>query len=217
MTKLSLILGNKNYSSWSMRAWLCMKRTGAEFDEVSLNLAAPDILEQKARYTPAGRVPVLKHGDLAVWDSLAIAEYLTECFPSAGLWPAASRQRAWARSLACEMHSGFTALREKMPMNIRGNYPDRVPDDDVKRDILRIRHAWLDCREAHQQAGAFLFGSFTIADAFFAPVVSRFRTYGVDLDDVCKAYANAIWHHPDVEAWVEAARAESWVMPQYEF
>lgn len=216
MAKLALVIGNKNYSSWSMRAWLCMKQTGAVFDEVSLNLAAPDILEQKARHTPAGRVPVLQHGDLAVWDSLAIAEYLAEGFPNAGLWPTDPRQRAWARSLACEMHSGFPALREQMPMNIRASYPDRVPDDAVEQDIRRIQSAWRDCRTAHEGEGPFLFGAFTVADAFFAPVVTRFRTYAVDMDDLCQGYADAVWQHPHVQAWVAGARAETWVIPKYE-
>ncbi|MHC4512681.1 MAG: glutathione S-transferase family protein [Planctomycetota bacterium] len=217
MTDFTLILGNKNYSSWSMRAWLCMKRTGAAFDEVVLDLAAQDILAQKAQHTPAGRVPVLKHGDLTIWDSLAIAEYLAEIFPAAGLWPADSRRRAWARSLTSEMHAGFAALREQMPMNIRASYPDRVPDDAVKHDIRRIQTAWGDCRAAHGEDGPFLFGSFTIADAFFAPVVTRFRTYAVDMDATCRSYADAVWQHQDVQAWAAAARAESWTIPEYEF
>jgi glutathione S-transferase len=217
MANLTLVLGNKNYSSWSMRAWLCMKQTGTTFDEVYLNLGAPDILEQKARHTPAGRVPVLKHGDLTIWDSLAIAEYLHEGFPNAGLWPSETRQRAWARAVTAEMHSGFAALRQQMPMNIRSSYPDRVPDDNVLVDIQRIQDAWRDCRAVQDEAGPFLFGSFTIADAFFAPVVTRFRTYGVDMDDACQAYADAVWNHAHVQEWAEGAQAEKWVMPQYEF
>ncbi len=217
MTDFTLVLANRNYSSWSMRAWLCMKQTGTSFQEVTLNLGAPDILEQKAQHTPAGRVPVLKHGDLVIWDSLAIAEYLAEGFQSAGLWPVDARRRAWARSLTNEMHSGFAPLREQMPMNIRSSYPDRVPDDAVKHDIGRIQTAWRDCRRAHGQDGPFLFGSFTIADAFFAPVVSRFKTYAVDMDDTCGAYADAVWQHPDVQTWAVGATEESWVMPQYEF
>jgi len=216
-TNLTLVLGNKNYSSWSMRAWLCMKQTGAVFDEVFVNLGATDILEQKAQHTPAGRVPVLKHGDLTVWDSLAIAEYLAEGFPNAGLWPADTRQRAWARAVTNEMHSGFAALREQMPMNIRSSFPDRVPDDAVTHDIRRIHAAWRDCRAAHEKDGPFLFGSFTVADAFFAPVVTRFRTYAVDMDATCQAYADAVWQHADVQEWAAGAREESWVMPGYEF
>jgi glutathione S-transferase len=192
MADLTLIIGNKNYSSWSLRPWLAAKAAGIPFKEVVITLDRPDTKELIARYSPSGRVPVLRHGDLTVWDSLAISEYLAETFPEAKLWPADPTQRARARAVSAEMHSGFTALRNAMPMNIRERRAV-TPTADVQADIDRVCQIWRECRgQVARGAGPFLFGTFSIADAMYAPVATRFRTYGVKTDEVCTAYQEAL-------------------------
>lgn len=212
MADFTLVIGNRNYSSWSLRAWLAMKRTGADFDEVVIPLDQPDSPSAIRVHSPAGRVPVLRHGALTVWDSLAIAEYLAERFPAAGLWPADAEARAWARSVSAEMHAGFPALREQLPMDLRARLTGGEISPDVTADIVRIDAIWTDCRRLHGDGGPFLFGRFTIADAFFAPVVGRFRTYGIELAGEAAAYADAIWQWPDMQAWLDAANDEPWTI-----
>jgi len=211
-----VVIGNKNYSSWSLRGWLAVRATGQPFDEVLLPLDSREYAEQIGRWSPSGRVPALRHGEVTVWDSLAICEYLAETYPEAGLWPADSSARAVARSAAAEMHSGFQALRTNMPMNIRADRPGQGMAPGVKEDIARIRAIWGDCRTRYGTGGAFLFGSYGAADIMFAPVVMRFRTYGVTLDGDEVAYAQAMWDHPHVQEWVAAARIEPYKMPKYE-
>lgn len=212
----TLVIGNYNYSSWSLRAWLVLKRSGLAFDTVRVVLDQPDTARNIARYTPAGRVPVLIHDDLHVWDSLAICEYLAEQAPQAGLWPADPRARALARSVSAEMHAGFEALRMAMPMNCRAR-ARRVPETPaLALDIDRVLEVWRDCRARWGAHGPWLFGHFSIADAMYAPVVSRFRTYGVDADDIARAYGELWFGDGDFRQWLELAGAEPEVLPDEE-
>jgi len=212
---LEIVIGNKNYSSWSMRAWLAVELTGAPYREVLVPLDQPETAERIRAFSPAGRVPVLRDGDLAVWDSLAISEYLAERFPEAGLWPGDRAARAEARSVSAEMHSGFQALRSALPMNIRLHRPVALPPPDVRADIARIREIWRGLRRRAQD-GEYLFGRFGIADAMFAPVVARCRTYGVTLDGPEGAYAEAVWRHPAVAKWTAGALEERSSIPKYD-
>jgi glutathione S-transferase len=206
----TLIIGNRNYSSWSLRAWLVMKLTGAAFDEVVIPLDQPETHRAILAHSAAGRVPVLRHGDVTVWDSLAIAEYLAELFPGAGLWPAAPAVRAEARAVTAEMHSGFSAMRGALPMDLRAIQPVDKVSAAVRDDIERISKIWTNCRRRYEGNEPFLFGRFGIADAFYAPVVGRFRTYGIELSGEAAAYADAVWHWPDMQAWLDKANDETW-------
>ena len=207
---LTLVIGNRNYSSWSLRPWLAMKQAGLAFEEVRIVLRGPDTKERILRHSPSGRVPCLLDGTLAVWDSLAICEYVNEQYGDGCLWPADVGRRARARSVAAEMHSGFTALRTHMSMDIRGRYPERgaaaLARADVAADVDRIRSIWTDCLAA--SGGPFLFGGFSIADAFYAPVVTRFNTYAVALAAPLKAYSDAVFALPAMQQWVAASAAE---------
>jgi glutathione S-transferase len=213
---LKLVLGNKNYSSWSMRPWLALRHAGIPFEEEVIPLAQPDTAERLARISPSGRVPVLIDGDLAVWDSLAICEYAAERHPDARLWPAAPRARAVARAVAAEMHSGFMALRNGFPVNVRASYPGSPRTPEIQQDIDRIVHIWSDCRARFGQGGPFLFGEFSVADAFYAPVVSRFRTYGVPLEGEPARWAEAVWNVPAMQEWASAAANEPWRAERYD-
>jgi glutathione S-transferase len=216
MSDLTIFLGYKNYSSWSLRAWLALEHCGVPYDERTLDPAGVRPDDPVRRKSPSGRVPYLRHGDVWVWDSLAICEYLAETFPQARLWPEDVAARAFARSACAEMHSGFQALRNCMPMNIRRSAPGKGRAPGVEQDIARITTLWGDTRARFSRGGDLLFGRFTIADAFFAPVVTRFRTYGVDLDAPCRAYADAVWALPSMQRWADAARRETVVQPQYD-
>jgi glutathione S-transferase len=217
MAELTIVVGNKNYSSWSMRAWLALKATGAEFDEVVIPLDEAATKAEILKHSPSGRVPALKRGSLVVWDSLAICEYLAEAFPEAKLWPADEAARAVARSVSAEMHSGFSALRSHWPMNVRSSFPNRGVTPEVHADILRIQAIWKDCRRRFGAGGPFLFGTFGNADCMYAPVVSRFRTYKAELEEESKAYVDAVWAHPIVQEWATAAENEPWINEKYEF
>jgi glutathione S-transferase len=208
MSELTLAVGSKNYSSWSLRAYLALAHTGQPFREVLIALDEPDTAANIARYSPSGRVPVLHHGGLVIWDSLAICEYLAEAFPQARLWPEAREARAVARAAAAEMHGGFTHLRQNMSMDIRARKPGKGRALGVAEDIARIQALWNECRSRFGQGGPFLFGHFTIADAFYAPVVTRFVTYDVELDAVGRAYRDTILELPAMKAWTEAALKE---------
>ena len=216
MDRLTLIIGNRNYSSWSLRAWLALEATGADFDEVVIQLDQPDTRAEILRWSPTGRVPALKEGDLVIWDSLSICEYLAESFPAAGLWPTDPLARGVARSVAAEMHSGFTALRTHMPMNLRASRPGAGREEGVDDDIARVVAIWEGCRRDFGGGGDLLFGDFTIADAFFAPVVSRFLTYGVDPGDAAREYMNAVWKLPAMMDWAAKARSETTRAERYE-
>ncbi|MBL8687612.1 MAG: glutathione S-transferase family protein [Rhodospirillaceae bacterium] len=213
---LTLVVGNKNYSSWSMRPWLVLKKSGAAFEEVVIPLDRPETRAEIFKHSPSGFVPTLKDDELTIWESLAICEYLAEKFPEANLWPKDPSARAIARSVSNEMHSGFSALRTNMPMNVRGNLPGKGRAPGVQEDINRISAIWRDCRTRFGQNGPYLFGAFSIADAMYAPVASRFVTYQVDLDADAKAYVNTLWSDPAMAAWVEGARREPWVIEKSE-
>lgn len=211
MSELTLVIANKNYSSWSLRAWLYLKHIGARFNEVRIGLGEPSTSERIALYSPSGRVPVLIDGPLTVWDSLAICEYLSETHAGLSGWPGERATRAEARSIAAEMHSGFPALRNELPMNIRARR--RIsPSAAAQSDIARVISLWTRCRNHHAAAGPWLFGAFSIADAMYAPVVFRFQTYGVTLSGQTAEYVKTVLSDPAVMEWAAAARAETEVV-----
>jgi glutathione S-transferase len=221
MAEFTIYLANKNYSSWSLRGWLMLKATGVPFDEVVIPLYEPQSRAEILRYTPSAKMPTLVHhrksgGPVTVWESLAIGEYLAELFPQAGLWPQDPAARAHARAISNEMHAGFLPLRRHFPMNMRSVF-DREIIPEIQGDIDRITSLWRDCRQRFGVGGDFLFGSFTIADAMFAPVVSRFRTFKLPLDGEVEAYARAITAWPAYQEWFAGARNEPMVIEQYEF
>lgn len=216
VAEFTLVVGNKNYSSWSLRGWLAARAAGVAFDEVLVRLSEPGSRNELLRHSPAGKVPVLKHGSRVIWDSLAIIEYLAEVRPEAGLWPADPEARAHARSIAAEMHSGFQALRSSMPMNLRKSLPGKGRSRDVAEDIERIRAIWRACRERFGAAGPFLFGHFSAADVMYTPVATRFRTYAVELDQLCQDYADAVLTRSDFLAWRAAALDERAVIAEDE-
>ncbi len=216
MPQYTLVTGNKNYSSWSLRPWLLMKQSGIAFDEVRIPLYAEGSKDEIRKYSPSGKVPVLLDGGLTVWDSLAIGEYLAERHPELQLWPHDPAQRALARSVSAEMHSGFAALRSNMGMNCRRSLPGMGRTVEVAADIERIQRIWSECREQAGSQGPFLFGRFTIADAMYAPVVLRFKIYVVQLSPIARQYADAVLALPSLQHWVEAAKAETEVIPAFE-
>lgn len=216
MSALTLVIGNKNYSSWSLRPWVLMRHAGITFDEVRLPLFSDVFRRTIPRYSPAGKVPVLLDGDLAIWDSLAICEYVAEKFPDKRLWPRDAATRARARSIAAEMHSGFTALRTHMPMNMRAHLPGHGLRRDVLGDIARIVQSWTDCRSHFGGVGPFLFGEFSCADAMYAPVCSRFTTFAVALPDMAQRYVQTMMTLSAMQAWRAAARTESEVLDEDE-
>ncbi|MBI3284866.1 MAG: glutathione S-transferase family protein [Burkholderiales bacterium] len=212
---MRLVIGNKNYSSWSMRPWVLMKAFGIPFEEIRILLGQPATTNQIAEYSQAGRLPILLADHMTIWDSLAICEYLAEQFSILNLWPEDVAARAMARSICAEMHSGFAALRYDMPMNIRAELPGQGRSIGAQADIGRICEIWEDCLTrygAHQ----YLFGAFSIADAYFAPVAMRFRTYAVSLAPALQAYADRVATHPAVVHWVREALAETEQLPGHD-
>lgn len=210
-----LVIANKNYSSWSMRPWVAMKAFDIPFEEERILLGQPDTSSRIAPFSPSGRVPVLLAGDMVIWDSLAICEFLVERFPNRHLWPQDTAARAAARSICSEMHSGFAGLRTAMPMNIRGRFPGKGRTPEAQADIGRMCEIWESClsRFGHYR---FLFGEFSIADAYFAPVVMRFLTYDVYLAPALQAYVERVAAHPAVAQWISQAREEPEVISKYE-
>jgi glutathione S-transferase len=212
---LQLIIGNKNYSSWSLRPWLAMKTAGIEFSETLISLDTPDFRTKVSALSGGGgkgSVPVLLDGDVRVWESLAILEYLAEKFPQAALWPAQDAARAHARAIAAEMHSGFQPLRRHLPMNVRRPVAPRPRDDAARADVARIDAIWNEARARFGTAGPFLYGAFGAADAMYAPVVWRFHTYAVEVSEAARAYMRALMALPASVEWREAARREPWVL-----
>ena len=213
MPELKLIIGNRNYSSWSLRAWLAMRQAGLEFREEMVPLDLPDTRQRLLEHSDAGRVPVLYHGDLKVWDTLAIIEYLAETFPDRHWWPENTTDRAMARSVSAEMHSGFAALRGEIPMNIRATNRKVDLSPAAKADIERVLALWQSCLDRNIAGGPFLFGEFCAADAMFAPLVSRFHTYGIDLNDRLQSWSDAVWTSEGMVWWRDASDQESWTIP----
>jgi glutathione S-transferase len=209
---LHLVIGNKNYSSWSFRPWLAMKVAGIAFDETVISLEAKDFKARVMAVSGAGKVPVLIDGETRVWESLAILEYLAEKFPAAALWPKGEGARAQARAVAAEMHAGFVSLRRLLPMNVWRPVKVRALDDGSKTDLARIETIWRDCRTRYGAAGPFLFGAFGAADAMYAPVVWRLHTYAVEVSDTARAYMGAMMALPAWREWRDAARREPWVL-----
>ena len=216
MPNLVLVIGNKAYSSWSLRPWLLMKQAGIGFEEIRLSLYEDGAKQKILQYSATGKVPVLTDGDLTIWDSLAICEYLAEKHPEKQLWPADVAARAHARAISAEMHSGFTHLRTRMPMNVRREIPGRPTTPEVVAEIARIETIWNHCRSRFGAGGLFLFGAFSIADAMYAPVASRLRTYGVTVAGEAAQYVASIHALPAMQEWIAGARAETEVNPQYE-
>ena len=217
MTELTLVIGNKNYSSWSFRPWLAMKEFDLQFNEIRIPLCIPGSAEKIRHYSPSGRVPILLHGSQTIWDSLAIMEYLAEEFPDLHWFPEDKTARAIARCISAEMHSGFFKIRENMPMNCRARYPGKGMALGVPQEIDRITTIWRECRQKFGGNGDMLFGKFTIADAMYAPVVLRFVTYGVEVDRVCQDYMEAILGLTAMQEWLKAAEVEEEVLTKYEF
>jgi glutathione S-transferase len=213
---LALVIGNKNYSSWSLRPWIAMKAAGIAFDEIVIPLYEPGSREEVLKHSPAGKVPVLIDGAQYVWESLAILEYIAEKFPAAGLWPKDTRARAHARSIAAEMHAGFQPLRKNCPMNLWLPPKKRAMPDEVAADVQRIDALWSDCRVRFGQGGPFLFGAFGAADAMYAPVVTRLHSYGLEVGEVSRCYMDAVMALPAFVEWRAAALEEPWVMRQNE-
>ena len=209
---LTLVIGNKTYSSWSLRPWIAMKVAGIPFEEQVIPLYEPGSREQVLQYSANGKVPVLVDGDQPIWESLAILEYLAEKFPKAGLWPVDAKARAHARVMANEMHGGFQSLRKNCPMNMWLPPKSRPQPDEVLADVRRIDTLWSDCRARFGQTGAFLFGAFGAADAMYAPVVARLHGYGLEVGAVALAYMDAVMTLPAWREWREAALKEPWVM-----
>jgi glutathione S-transferase len=212
----TLIIGNKNYSSWSLRPWLLMKQAGIPFREQYIPIRSAAWQTQIHDLSPSGKVPALIHGDVRVWDSLAICEYLAERFPDKHLWPAAVAARAEARSVSAEMHSGFQALRLNMFMNIRRRMPTRGRTPEALADIERIVAIWNGCRARYASGGPFLFGAFSIADAMYAPIALRFDTYAVQTEGAARDYARTLLALPALQEWVAAAHAEKEQLAHYE-
>jgi glutathione S-transferase len=206
-----LVIGNKNYSSWSFRPWIAMKAVGIAFEERVVSLSDPEFKQAIAAVSRNGKVPALDDDGVHVWESLAVLEYLAEKFPKAGLWPADARARAHARALAAEMHGSFAALRNECPMNFWRPVKRRELTADALADVARIDAMWSECRARY--GGPFLFGRFGAADAMYAPVVSRFHTYAVEVGEGSRAYMDAVMALPAWREWKEAALKEPWILP----
>ena len=214
---LTLVIGNKNYSSWSFRPWIAMKAAGIAFEEVLISLEAQDFKARVSKISGTGKVPVLVDGDVHVWESLAILEYLAEKFPAAKLWPERAAARAHARVIASEMHAGFQPLRKACPMNMWRPVKKLALDADVSANADRIDALWTDCRARFGAGGPFLFGtSFGAADAMYAPVVARFHTYDIAVSETSRAYMAAVMALPAWVEWTKAALKEPWVLPHDE-
>jgi glutathione S-transferase len=209
MPNLILVIGNKRVSSWSLRPWLALRVAGITFEERLVALRQPDSSANIRRYSPSGKVPVLIDGDLTIWDSLAICEYAAELACAFPLWPENRGARAVARSVSAEMHSAFMPLRQTMSMDVARTIELTEVPAEVAADIARIQAIWADCRKRYGAGGPFLFGRFSIADAMFAPVATRFVTYGVALTDDSRAYVDALFSLPAMQEWLAAGREET--------
>ena len=209
MKDLTLIIGNKNYSSWSLRPWFYMQQLGFEFDEIRIPLFTPDMERQLEPCFSDSKVPVLIDDGFSLWDSLAIMEYLANKFPENVSWPASVKARAIARSVSCEMHSSFSALRNEIPMNCRANFHDMPLSPEANHDIDRILAVWRRCRRQYGQDGPWLFGRFSIADAMFAPIVIRLKSFNIPLEGIEAEYAEVVYHNQHVRRWMKQGCEET--------
>jgi glutathione S-transferase len=214
--ELKLIIGNKNYSSWSLRPWIAMKVAGIAFEEEVISLSATDFKARVGKVSGTGKVPALVDGGVRVWESLAILEYLAEEYPRARLWPSDPAPRALARAIAAEMHAGFSPLRRHLPMNMWRPVMPRQLTPEVKANVRRIEEIWIDCRTRYGTGGPFLFGPFGAADAMYAPVVARLHTYAVEVAEAARAYMDAVMALPAWGEWRAAALVEPWVLAEDE-
>src|SRR6201991_862372 len=214
---LTLVIGNKNYSSWSMRPWLALKACNIEFDEVTIPLYTGDADKQRIlKFTRSGKVPALVDGDVTIWDSLAIIEYIAERFPEARLWPQDAALRAHARSVSAEMHSGFAALRNECGMNLHRPVGGKALSAAARADVARIQESWAECRARYGKRGPYLFGAFCGADAMYAPVVHRFRSYAIEVTPAVRDYMETMMALPAFQAWTRAGLAETLVIEKLE-
>jgi len=212
MTQLTLVIGNKLYSSWSLRAWLVMKAFGIAFEEIVIPLYRRDSKVRLLEQSPSGKVPLLIDGDLRLWESLAIIEYLAEKHPAAQIWPAAAKARAHARAISAEMHAGFIALRNACPMNLGKCFATKDRGDAVAVDVARVAEIFSSTRERFGAGGRFLYGAFSAADAMYAPIATRLQTYSIVVDSTSQAYIEAVMRHPALQEWCAAAQQETWVI-----
>ncbi|MBN9599825.1 MAG: glutathione S-transferase family protein [Afipia sp.] len=214
---LTLVIGNKNYSSWSMRPWLVLKANNIPFDEVFIPLYTDEADKRRILdVTPSGKVPALRDGDITVWDSLAIIEYLAERYPDAHVWPDDVAARAQARAVSAEMHGGFGPLRRECGMNLHRPVRAKALSVEAQADIARVQQIWTDCRKRHGSLGPYLFGRFSAADAMYAPVVHRFRTYAIEVSPVVRDYMDVMLMHPAVAEWTREGLAETLVIERFE-
>ena len=214
---LKLVIGNKNYSSWSMRPWLALRANDIAFEEIFIPLYTGDADKKRILdFTHSGKVPALVDGDVTIWDSLAIIEYVAERFPETRLWPEDRASRAHARSISAEMHSGFAALRNECGMNLHRPVGAIALSADARADIARIQQIWIECRERYGKSGPFLFGAFGGADAMFAPVVHRFRTYAIEVAPEVRDYMDTMMALPAFQEWTRAGLAETLVIEKFE-
>ncbi|MCP4380008.1 MAG: glutathione S-transferase family protein [Hyphomicrobiales bacterium] len=214
MADLHVYIGYREVSSWSLRAWLPLKKTGMPFDETLIRYRLPEHKQRLLSVSPTGKVPLLVHrrdgAEIKVWDSIAIGEYLADSFPGARLWPADPVARAFARSISAEMHNGFRPLRDHLPMALLERHPKAIDDVDAQADIARVAEIWRQARDnwGRKQGGPWLFGHYTVADGMYAPIVTRFRTYGVELDPICEAYIETVTADADFRAWEAQAEID---------
>lgn len=214
---LKLVIGNKNYSSWSMRPWLALRANDIAFEEICIPLYTGEADKKRILgFTRSGKVPALLDGEVTIWDSLAIIEYAAERFPEARLWPEDRASRAHARAISAEMHSGFAALRNECGMNLHRPVGGVALSPDARADIARVEQIWIECRERSGQSGPFLFGTFGGADAMFAPVVHRFRTYAIEVAPTARGYMDAMMALPAFQEWTSAALAETLIIEKFE-
>jgi glutathione S-transferase len=214
---LQLVIGNKNYSSWSMRPWLALRANNIAFEEVFISLYAGDAAKQRIlSFTHSGKVPALIDGDVTIWDSLSIIEYVAERYPEARIWPDDRARRAHARSVSAEMHSGFMALRNECGMNLHRPVGAVALSADARANVARIQQIWIECRERYGKLGPFLFGAFGGADAMFAPVVHRFRTYAIEVAPEAQAYMDTMMALPAFRQWTREGLAETIVIERFE-
>jgi glutathione S-transferase len=213
---MHLALGNKLYSSWSLRAWLLLAAFDIAFEETVIAMYMPDTKEKMLAFGPTGKVPVLTDGDITVWESLAIVDYIAEKFPERAIWPRNAAARAHARSAASEMHAGFTGIRGVCPMNLTKRFAPKDRGEACAADVARLQELWADARRRFGEGGAFLYGEFCAADAMFAPVVTRLDTYQIPVSVETRAYMDAVLNHAAFLAWKQSAMQEPWTLPHYE-